>query len=137
MKIALQVLAALLLIVPAIAGGQALTDVAPVADSTPGAYATIKANRAGLSADERIKAPPLVRGDPTLFGHNLGPRLRHAGIGVGVGGLAGAVIGVAVGARMDSQSGDDFLSAPVLMGLIGASGGLALGAIIGFLWPVK
>ena len=138
MKIALLVLAALLLILPAIASGQALTGVTPVTDSAPITYATIKANRAGISADKMLEASPLVRNDTVGSSHRVATRVKHVVVGGLLGILAGAAIGGGAGYWIDTRPNNDgMIPATYFLGIYGAIGGLVVGLITGAVLPVR
>jgi hypothetical protein len=137
MNFALLVLAASSLIVPATATGQALTALVSVTDSGSSAFATFKANRAGISANRTLEASPLVRND-TVGSTHRGTRADHVVVGGALGILVGAAIGGGAGYWFDTRPNNDgMIPATYILGIYGAVGGLVLGLFTGLVWPVK
>ena len=137
MNITLPVLVASVLIVSQTIHGQALTSVTEIADSAPSAYATIKANRAGISEDKPLEAALLVPSD-TARSRRRGARVKNVLVGGAVGILAGAAIGGSAGYWIDTRPNNDgMIPATAILGVYGAIGGLVLGLFTGLVWPVR
>jgi hypothetical protein len=107
-------------------------------DSPPIVYATIEADRAGMSDRDsggpQTPAPP----DSAKSGAHVGAHITHALVGGILGSLSGLAIGAAVGGWIDAHSnGENMMPAFMLLGTGGAIGGLAIGLLVGAVWPVK
>jgi hypothetical protein len=138
MKSALIILTASSLIIPRIAPGQTPVSISARRDSLPIVYATIEADRAGMSDRDsgrwQTPAPP----DSAKSGAHVGAHIMHALVGGVLCSLSGLAIGAAVGGVMDAHSnGENMFPAFMLLGAGGAIGGLAIGLLVGAVWPVK
>jgi hypothetical protein len=138
MKSALILFTVSSLTIPRIAPGQTPVSVSVGRDSLPIVYATIEADRAGMSdrdsGGRQTPAPP----DSAKSGAHVGAHITHALVGGILGSLSGLAIGAAVGGVMDAHSnGETMIPAFMVLGAGGAIGGLAIGLLVGAVWPVK
>jgi len=135
MKIVLALLVTSVVAVSRTATGQTLTDGSVSRDSLS-VYATIKTNRAGVN-------PEAFVGPPLRFDHDsVTPPRRSRGEHVLIGGLIGALTGLAIGGGIglwiDTHPADDaMIPATPLLGSFGAAVGLVTGLLVGAIWPVK
>lgn len=136
MKIALLLLAATSFSCPVTATGQALTSATRVENAQTIPYATIEADRVGVSPNKPLDEASLrIRSD--AFRVHVVDHYRHAVIGGFFGLLGGAAIGAAAGAVADARADEVMVPATAIGAIYGGVGGLVLGLLIGVAWPVR
>ena len=137
MKILL-ILAAMSLVSPVVGRAQTPSSHTPAIESVPPVLAFAKANRAGVSEQEKRLERPIVppAADPPCSCG--GSRGSHALLGAATGMLGGAALGAAVGAIYDSKAGPDaMIPASALLAAYGTVIGFVTGFVVGLVWPTK
>lgn len=140
MRIILSTLAVVTFVSPLVGRAQTPSSYTQVIESAPPALVLVKANRAGISAeqDERLR-PPIVQStaDPSCSCRRS--RGYHALVGAVTGTLGGAALGGAVGAIYDAHAdgGDYMIPGSVILAAYGTVIGLVVGTVVGLAWPTK
>jgi hypothetical protein len=137
MKRLLAVLLEFSCLIPAVAWSQSMQISGEIPDSASLILAVTKANRAGI-------AVPLTSSSDTTTADRtradrVTDRIVHTLVGGFLGTVGGGAAGAEIGAYIDSHhrgDGDAMIPGAVILGIYGAISGLALGLIVGLLWPV-
>jgi hypothetical protein len=136
MKIALLLLIASCFSVSGIATGQAVTDGRASA-GTPPIYAAIETNRAGISSQRPEAQKPYMDPDSARLNPNVGAHVQNALVGGVLGALTGLAIGTEVGSLIDRRCSDATISSIVILAPLGAIAGVISGLVAGAIWPVR
>lgn len=138
MKIILSTLAAMTFVSPLIGRAQTPSSHARVVESLPPVLAFVKANRAGVTEQEKRLQRPIVPPAADTSCSCGGSRGSHALLGAATGMLGGAALGAAVGAIYDSTAGPDaMIPASALLAAYGTVIGFVTGLVVGLVWPTK
>jgi hypothetical protein len=140
MKIMLSILTALTFVSPLVGRAQTPSSYAQAIDSAPPALVLVKANRAGISAeqDDGLRRPIVQStADPPCSCRRS--RGYHVLMGAVTGTLGGAALGAAGGAIYDAHAdgGDYMIPGSVILAAYGTVIGLVVGTVVGLAWPTK
>ena len=136
MKRSIAVLLAFSCLAPAVASSQSI--VVPereTADSASLVLALTKTNRAGIAAPV---APSVDTATPARTrADRVTDRIVNTLVGGFLGTAGGGAAGAAIGYFIDSRDRRYDVPATLVLGILGAIGGLGVGLIVGVLWPVR
>ena len=138
MKIILSTLALVTLVSPVVGHAQTPHSYTRGVESVPPILAFVKADRAGVSEQEKRLQRPIVPPAADTSCSCGGSRGHHALLGAVTGMLGGAALGAAVGAIYDDHAGPDaMIPASAILAAYGTIVGLVTGLVVGLVWPTR
>jgi hypothetical protein len=139
MKIILSTLALVTLVSPVVGHAQAPHSYTRGVESVPPILAFVKADRAGVSEQEKRLQRPIVPPPADTSCSCRRSRGYHTLLGAVTGTLGGAALGAAVGAIYDAHAdgGDYMIPGSVILAAYGTVIGLVVGSVVGLAWPTR